>query len=139
MRDLLGKWRVAEIMMFDEKSSDFVWEKVEDIVKKPDIDVEYLHSTKTIMDFESDKIYFLSPIPEGVTQEEIDEAVAEGELTIRDGMACPESYDWKIEDGKAYFNSGVEGEVLDEEVSPWVEIEEVGDMIEMLSFRLIKI
>lgn len=139
MKDYIGKWRVAEIMTYDEETSGLVWAKIEDLLAKPDIDEELAHATKSIVEFDKDTIYLLSPIPEGVSKEEIDEALASGELTLRDGMICPESFEWKIEDGKAYIDSHAEGEVLGEKVSPWVEIKEVGDMIEIMTFRVVRV
>ena len=139
MRDFIGKWRVAQMLWYNDKKEDFEWLKVDEFLAKPDIDKEYFTAAKSIMEFDNDKIYLLAPIPEGVTQEEIDEAVKEGELQLKDGMMYAECYDWKIENGKAYFDTQEEGEVLDEQVSPWHEIEEIGDMIEIMTFRFVKI
>ena len=139
MRDFIGKWRVAQMLWYNEKKEDFEWLSVEDFLAKPDIDPDYIHASKTLMEFDESKINMLVPIPEGATQEEIDEAVKSGEIQLKDGMMFAECYDWKIEDGKAYFDTQEEGEVLDEQVSPWREIEEIGDMIEIMTFRFVKI
>ncbi len=139
MKDFIGKWRVAEMLWYNDKKEDFEWLHVEDFLSKPDIDTEYVHAAKTIVEFDESKIYLLVPIPEGVTQEEIDEAVKSGEIQLKDGLMFAECYDWKIENGKAYFDTQEEAEVLGEIVSPWHEIEEVGDMIELQTFRLEKI
>lgn len=138
MKDLIGKWRVAEILTYDDATSGLVWVKVEDLLAKPDLGEDFTLAAKSILEFDKDKIYLLSPISEGVTKEEIDEALASGELVLRDGMMCPESFEWKIENGKPYINSHAEGEVLGEKVSPWVEIKEAGDMIELMTFRVVK-
>ena len=139
MKDFIGKWRVAEILTYDDETSGLVWVKVEDLLAKPDLSDDFALAAKGILEFDNDRIYLLSPLPEGVTKEEIDEAVASGELILKDGMMCPESFEWKIENDKAYINSHAEGEVLGEKVSPWVEIKEIGDMIEIMTFRVVKI
>ena len=75
----------------------------------------------------------IMPIPEGATAEELED------VEIRDGMAVIDTKQWKNEDGKNLYNSEIQGEVLGEEVSPWIEIKEVGDMIELESIRLARI
>ena len=139
MRDFIGKWRVVEMMWYNDQKEDFEWLKVDDFLAKPDIDDDYVIAAKTIMEFDDSKIYMLVPIPEEISKEEIDEAVKEGEIHLRDGMMYVECYDWKIENGKAYFDTQEEGEVMGEKVSPWHEIEEVGDMVELQTFRFAKI
>ena len=138
MRDFIGRWRVAEMLWFNDKKEDFEWLKIEDFMALPDLDKDYAEAAKTIMEFDNSKIYMLAPIPEGVTQEEIDEALKSGELQMKDGMMYAECFDWKIENGKAYFDSQEEAEVLGEKLSPWHEIEEVGDMLEFMTFRFAK-
>lgn len=69
-------------------------------------------------------------LPEDITQEQIDAAIEEG-TKILDGWAVISTEEWKTKDGKNLYNTGREGEVLGEEVSPWVEIKEIGDMIEI--------
>ena len=45
---------------------------------------------------------------------------------------------WKEENGKFYHDSGIHGEVLGEEVSPWMEITETDDGIELMLYRLVR-
>ena len=49
-----------------------------------------------------------------------------------------EEHPWKEEDGKYYYDSGIQGEVLGEPVSPWMEIQETEDGIEWMTYRLVK-
>ena len=44
----------------------------------------------------------------------------------------------KEENGKYYYDSGIQGEVLGEPVSPWMEIQETEDGIEWMAYRLVK-
>ena len=65
-------------------------------------------------------LYMLMPIPEGVTQDEIDEAVKAGEITLRSGMLFAQAMAWEERDGNLWFNSGMESEIFDEASDPWV-------------------
>ena len=58
---------------------------------------------------------------------------------MKDDMILAESFDWKIENGKPYYDSKAEGEVLGEKVNPWVELKETPDGYEIMTFRIIKI
>ena len=69
-------------------------------------------------------------LPADCTQEQIEEVIAEGK-EIRDGMMVLDCKEWKTEDGKTLFNGGTGGEVLGEEVSPWIELQEVDGLIEV--------
>ena len=76
-------------------------------------------------------------LPAEYTQEQIEKAIAEG-TKIRDGMIVLDSQEWKTEDGKNLYNTGNKGEILGEEISPWVEIKEIDDMIEMEVLRYVR-
>lgn len=76
----------------------------------------------------------LMKLPADTTQEQIDNMIAEGQK-IRDGMMVLDRNEWKNEDGSNLFNTGNQGEVFGEEVSPWIEIQEVDDMIELQFLR----
>ncbi len=54
---------------------------------------------------EDGKMYMLMPLPEGVTQEEIDEAVASGEIMLRDGMLTQDPGTWEERDGVLWYTS----------------------------------
>ena len=46
---------------------------------------------------------------------------------------------WKVENGKNMADTGLEGEVLGEQVSPWEEVKEIeGGLIQMAFYRLKK-
>ena len=57
-------------------------------------------------------------------------------MEVRDGVAVFGVTEWKNEDGRILYNTGVEGEVLGEEVSPWIELEEKDGVIELQMMRL---
>ena len=138
--NLIGKWQIAETLQFNEEKSCFDWTKVSDILSQEDVDKDMIMLLNAVVVFESDgNLTFMSPLPEGVTQEEIDEAVAAGEIQLRDGKMITQQNHWKTENGKNLADTGAEGEVLGEKVGPWEEIREVDDnTIELMMFRLRK-
>ena len=138
MTNLIGKWRIVESMQFNEEKECFEWAKVSDILAQEDVDEDMVMLLNGTALFEEDgNLVFLSPLPEGISQEEIDEAVASGEMELRDGMMITQQNHWKTEDGKNLADTGAEGEVLGEKVGPWEEIKEIdNETIEMTMFRL---
>ena len=138
MTNLIGKWRIVESMQFNEEKECFEWAKVSDILAQEDVDEDMVMLLNGTALFEEDgNLVFLSPLPEGISQEEIDEAVASGEVELRDGMMVTQQNRWKTEDGKNLADTGAEGEVLGEKVGPWEEIKEIdNETIEMTMFRL---
>ena len=140
MKDLIGKWRIDEILMFDEQASDMAWVKVADALKKPDLDEDYKRTANTIIEFSADgKMEMLFPITDDIPKEELDQALASGEIYMKGDMIVVEKFDWKIENGKPYYDSQAEGEVLGEKISPWVELKETPDGYEIMTFRIVKI
>ena len=140
MKDLLGKWMVAEAMQFNEEQCKFEWAKIEDVLSKGEMDREMTMLMKTVVEFQDDgSIDFFCPLPEGVSQAEIDAAIAAGKLKLKDGMMLMDQKHWKEEDGKIMTDTGAKGEVLGEKVGPWEELKVVdGGMIEMMLYRLKK-
>ena len=140
MKNLLGKWVVAETMQFNEEKCSLEWAKVEDVLSKGDLDREMTMLVKTIVVFQEDGIIdFLCPLPDGVSQAEIDAAIAAGQLKLKDGMMMMDAKHWKEEGGKILTDTGARGEVLGEQVGPWVELKEVDDdMVELMMYRLKK-
>lgn len=140
MKDLIGKWMVAEVMQFNDKKCKVEWVSVETIMVKEDVDKDMIMLLKTQVVFQEDgAIDFFCPLPEGVSQAEVDAAIAAGKLKLKDGMMVMDQKHWKEEDGKILTDTGAEGEVLGEKVGPWAELKEVdGGLIEMMMYRLRK-
>ncbi len=137
MKELKGKWIIEEMKAFDEKTETMVWKTVKDL-KATESDPDILQMLSTVLHFKDDgMIDMLIPVPEGVSKEEIDEAVAAGEIEMVDGLMLMEQMPWKVEDGKAYYDSGEEGEFVGEAISPWHEILETANGIELMAYRLI--
>ena len=86
MTNLTGKWVVAETMQFNDETCKVEWVSVEKILAKDDLDKDMIMLLKTIVLFQEDgAIDFLCPLPEGVSQAEIDAAIAAGKLKLNDG------------------------------------------------------
>lgn len=139
MKNLVGKWVVAETMQFNEEKCSLEWTKVEDLLSKG-VDRETAMLLDTVVIFQEDgTIDFLCPLPDGVSQDEIDAALAAGQLKLKDGMMMMDAKHWKEENGIILTDTGAKGEVLGEQVGPWVELKEVdGDKIEIMMYRLKK-
>jgi hypothetical protein len=79
------------------------------------------------------------PIPKHVTQAQIDEAVASGEIKIVDGMMCCEKpKEWKAVNGDYWYNTEEHREVFGEIKSPWDKITPDADGFIDLKMMVIK-
>ena len=137
--DIIGKWKIAEVMSFDDDG--IKWVTPEEYIETSDEPEEAAQTVGMLVEFTQDgKAITYMPLSKDLTQEEIDEAIAEEGLQVKDGYFF-ETKEWKEENGAYLFNSEIEGEILDEEVSPWVELtfEEDGKLLFMEMFRLEKI
>lgn len=141
MISLIGKWRIAQALQFDDKTNDMKWTKVEDILAGEDVDRDTIMMLNSIAEFDEDgRLLMLAPLPEGVSQKDIDAAVAAGKIKLKDGRMYFEEKHWKVEDGENYTDTMPEGEVLGEKVGPWEKVTEFEDgTIVFLTYRLARI
>lgn len=141
MVNLVGKWRIAEMLDFNDEKGCFDWVKTEVLLSREDADKDtILFGNMQIVFAEDGTITLLTPIPKGATQEEVDAAVKSGRITLKDGMMLMGENHWKVEDGKNMADTALEGEVMGEKVGPWEELKEVeGGMIEMSLYRIARI
>ena len=141
MTNLIGKWKIAEMMSFNEEKGCVEWAKTEDLLARDPTDKDMnLIGRMQIVFAEDGTITLLTPIPEGASQEEVDAAVKSGQITLKDGMMLMGENHWKIEDGKNMADTGLEGEVMGEKVGPWEELKEVGDgMLQMTMYHISRI
>ena len=139
--DILGKWKVAKTLYIDQQTFDKSWESPSVLLESGKIDEEYASLLSAVYEFCSDgTVRIAMPIPDGVPQEDVDAAVKAGEITLcGDGMMLLETKQWKEENGKTFYDTGIKGTVFDEEVSSLEEIKEVDGLIELLTNRLEKI
>lgn len=130
MKAIVGRWKVYKTLApignsFDLHTKD---EVVAELGKKKaagEIDKDEYNETLNmfdyVMEFTDDyKVLSYMPIPKHVTQEQIDQAVASGEVKIVDGMmCCEEPKEWKAVNGHYYYNTKEHREIFGEIKSPW--------------------
>jgi len=77
-----------------------------------------------VIEFTDDyKVKMYAPIPADVSQKEIDEAVASGDITLVDGMIFDgQTKEWKAVKGDYWYNTKEKRVILGEEKSPWDKI-----------------
>jgi hypothetical protein len=138
--NIIGKWNVAEAQVLNRSTFKLDWRTAADIMADDSLeDYEKQSVSYSYLFTEEGKALTLFPIPDNITKEQIDEALASGELKLYDDSTMVlEEKAWKEEDGKLFYNSGAKGEVLGEEISPWVEIKQTDGGIELMAYRLIK-
>lgn len=141
MVTLIGKWRIAQMLQFDDETNGMKWTDVEDVLKGEDVDRDMIMIANSIVEFGEDgRMLMLAPLPEGVSQDEIDQAVAAGKINVKDGRMYFEEKHWKTEDGVNYTDTMPEGEVLGEKVGPWEKVTEFEDgTIVFLTYRLARL
>ena len=136
--NLAGIWNIKEVLSFDENGGK--WISKEEYINDETVSDEMKEPLFCRILFEADGILkVLAPIPQHIPPEEIDRAAAAGEVQLFDSKTMiVEERCWKEENGKFYYDSGIQGEVLGEEFSPWMEIKETEDGIEWMTYRLVK-
>ena len=87
---------------------------------------------------EDGNLYMLLPIPEDVSKEDIDAAVASGEITLYDGMICERPLKWEERDGVLWFDTGIQGEVFGETADTWTKAIDENGYFNFMTFRFCK-
>jgi len=87
---------------------------------------------------EDGNMYMLMPLPEGVTQEEVDEAVSAGEIKLVDGMMTDSPSKWEERNGEFWYDTGIEGEVFGEKADSWVKASDDEGFISIFTTRYTK-
>lgn len=114
----VGKWVFHSIGAVTD-SDEMVYLSTEDFLKSPmpyidETDEEAvaneLRERKTMIGMqieicEDGKLYMLMPLPEDATKEEIDAAVASGEISMRGGMMVNGSESWEERDGMLWYTT----------------------------------
>ena len=88
---------------------------------------------------EGGKLYLLTPIPEGVSQEEVDAVIASGELMLVDGMLCERPIAWEERNGELWYDTGIEGEVMGEKADSWAKALDENGLFELVTSRFEKV
>ena len=87
---------------------------------------------------EDGKLYLLSPLPEGVSQEEVDQAVSAGMITLLDGMMTDRPMAWEVRDGELWYDTGIEGELFGEKADSWVKAMDEDGYFAFATTRFVK-
>lgn len=112
-----GKWVFHSVITFNEENEKIMMSP-EEYLNSP---MEYIDETdpEAVADelrernqlirsqvavTEDGKLYMLLPIPEGVTQEEVDAAVESGEINLYDGMLTENAIPCEERDGQLWAN-----------------------------------
>ena len=118
--DIIGKWKIKE---FRIPTPDGVQAFTPDTLPEDEDFMDYAQMARTLTEFTADgRMDTLMPVPE----EMLEQVQNEG-MEIRDGFAVIKSAAWKEQDGKFFFDSGIEGEILGETVDPFMEIKVLPD------------
>ena len=136
---LVGRWKIVEAIRFNEKFEP-EWAPIEEILADEELEPEDKIMYSSFMEFTEDgRVLNLSPIPEDLSQEELDEVVENCEYELYEGYIKLAEYSWKIEDGKYYFvDTHIKGEILGEEVSSLVELKIVDGVMDLPTLRIVK-
>ncbi len=146
-----GKWKLHSVMTFGDDDMP--------VYLTPD---EYLNSPMPYVD-ESDeeavademrerkrmlgtfikicddgKLYMLSALPDGVSQEQVDKAVAAGVIKLVDGAIADEPKAWELRDGELWFDTEIDGEICGEKADSWVNPIDENGFFNFMNFRFIK-
>lgn len=85
------------------------------------------------------KLYLLMPIPEGVSEKELQAATASGRFMLIDGMLTDKAIAWEERDGELWYDSGIEGEVFDEKADSWVKGIDEDGYFTFATIRFVKV
>lgn len=114
--NVIGKWKVKKIGVMQD-NGELKYFLPEELDSLEDAD-EYRNMASAIYEFTSaGNLNTLMLIP----PEMYEEATKEG-LEVVDGCAIVSSTSWKEEDGKIYFDTKIEGEILGEPVDSFCEV-----------------
>lgn len=130
------KWEISEIMTADGEGN-IVWRNIDEILSDPTVDSDEKSMYLSVYEFGDDGIVrALSPIPEGCTEEELDEAVKSGEIELCYGRIVVSKNQYREEKGELWYKTDTEGEFMGEEISPWVRLMFDGDKLCLMPFKL---
>ena len=149
--DYTGKWKLHSVMIFDDNDRP-VFLTPEEYLTSPmpyidESDVEAVaeeikERKKTVgMSIKicaDGRLYMLMPLPEGVSQEEIDKAASAGVIKLVDGAMADEPMNWELRNGEFWFDTGISGEVYGEKSDGWVNPIDENGFFNYLNFKFIK-
>ena len=146
----IGKWKIHSIGEIGDDGIRYL--SVEEYLASPmpyidcsdaDAVAEELSERKKIISMElrvveDGNLYMLLPIPGDVSKEDVDAAVASGEITLYDGMLCERPLKWEERDGELWFDTGIQGEVFGESADTWTKAIDENGYFNFMTFRFCK-
>lgn len=142
---IVGEWKFDAGMSYETNeyitAEEYINELPSYINKNNAEEVEHEKAerkmtTESILNVTADgKMEFLMPISPEYTQEEIDAAVAEGEIEVRGKMMLVEVIQWKEENGTNFFSNGTVSVGDDASETCWEELECEDDKIILNGMR----
>ena len=148
----VGTWVFHSIAAMNDDESGFVYLSAEDYLKSPmpyvdetdeDAVADEMKERKKMVGMqvkicEDGKLYLLSPLPDGVSQEEVDKAVSAGVITLLAGMMADRPMAWEERDGELWYDTGIEGEVFGEKTDSWVKAIDENGYFTFATTRFVK-
>lgn len=118
--NIIGKWKIKE---FHLPTPNGVQVFTPDTLPEDEAYTDYAQMARTLTEFlPNGRMDTLMPVP----AEMLEQVQSEG-MEIRDGYAVIQSTAWKEQDGRFFFDSGIEGEILGEAVDSFREIKVLPD------------
>lgn len=148
----IGKWQFHSIGSFNE-NDELVYLSAEEYLASPmpyidendpEAVADELKERKGMVGMvisvnEDGKLYLLMPLPEGVSDEEVQAAVEAGHITLYDGMLSQAPLAWEERNGELWYDSGIDGEVFDEKADSWVKGVDENGYLTLMNIRFKKI
>lgn len=127
---LIGRWKIKEMHI---PTPDGVQTYTPETLPE-EFTEDWAQMLTMLLEFTEDgSLNTLQPVTE-----ELAATAQEEDLTIReDGFVVVESTTWKERDGKFFFDSQIEGEILGETVDPFMEIEVTSDGCLLYNFGML--
>lgn len=113
--DSIGKWKFKELHL---PTPDGIKVFTPDNLPKGEEFEEFARIAACVTEFAPDGVvYMLMSVPE-----EFVEAARSEDVVFRDGMGIMDTTAWKEQDGKFFYDTKIEGEVLEKAVDSFAEI-----------------
>ncbi len=146
---IVGKWKLDAVMSFGSDEYMSVEEFVNELpsyINKDDAEEVAHEKEQRMMQAESvlditkeGKIESMMPIPSKYSKEEIDKAVASGDVELRGDMMLVDVNEWKEEDGKFFFSSGTVSFGDGDPETSWDELELVDGKLVFNGMRYVRV
>ncbi|MBQ3196211.1 MAG: hypothetical protein IJB65_07070 [Clostridia bacterium] len=147
----IGRWKFDSIGTIDDERG-LVYLNAEEYLKAPmpyidendeEAVADELKERKMMISMQIEiaadgKLYYLSPLPEGVTDEEVKAAVEAGEITLYDGMTTQSPTAWEDRDGEFWYDTGIEGEFFGEKTDSWAKAIDENGYFNFMNIRFVK-